>query len=296
MAMKFRNRSTTLFVRVGEIPLNGSAVSVATENEIVYSLLNTTKVGVYKILLGVLYGRSTASVAEQLQCSEEEAQAIKDSVFQGFPAIKKFENDSLEMARELGYVTTVCGRKRRLPDLQLPEYDFKWMKGKSNPYDDPLDFDTIDDNQVPDNICDYYWNRLQNARYKKEKNKIFRDAEAEGIDIISNRTKIARATRQCVNARIQGSAADLTKLAMIDLFANERLKELGFKMLLPVHDEIIAECPEVNAKECSNLLAQTMSKAAEKILGMPIKCDVTVSKCWYGVELEFEEDEDEDEE
>lgn len=238
------------------------------------------------ILLGVLYGRGTDSVAEQLHCSTDEAQAIKDSVFQGFPAIKRFEQDSLKMARELGYVTTVCGRKRRLPDLQLDEYEFKWKKGFSNPYDDPLDFDNLVDNSVPDEICDYYWNKLQNSSYKN-RNKVLAEADKDGIEIINNKTKIGNATRQCVNARIQGSAADLTKLAMIDLFANERLKELGFKLLIPVHDEVIAECPEENAKECATLLAGIMSKAAEKILEMPIKCDVVCSKAWYGEEIDL---------
>ena len=65
------------------------------------------------ILLGVLYGRGTASIGEQLGCTTEKAQQIKDSVFRGFPAIKQFEQDSLNMAHEIGYVTTVCGRKRR---------------------------------------------------------------------------------------------------------------------------------------------------------------------------------------
>lgn len=49
--------------------------------------------------------------------------------------------------------------------------------------------------------------------------------------------------------------------------------------------EVIAECPKENVKECSKLLAETMSKAAEKILEMPIKCDVSLSNCWYGNEI-----------
>ena len=110
-------------------------------------------------------------------------------------------------------------------------------------------------------------------------------ANKEHIWIIDNGKKIADAERQCVNSRIQGSAADLTKLAMIYLHKNARLKELGFKMLIPVHDEIIAECPLENAKECSELLAKTMSGAAEKILEMPIKCDVTISKEWYVLQV-----------
>ena len=191
------------------------------------------------------------------------------------------------MARELGYVTTVCGRKRRLPDLQLDDYEFQWKKGFSNPYDDPLDFNSVANSDVPDDICDYYWDRLMRARYKKDIQRVIEDADKQGIEVIDNRKKIADATRQCVNARIQGSAADLTKLAMIDLYNNERLKELGFKLLIPVHDEVIAECPEDNAKECAKLLADTMSKAAEKILEMPIKCDVECSKAWYGETIEL---------
>lgn len=232
------------------------------------------------ILLGVLYGRGTASVAEQLKCSIEEAENIKQSVFKGFPAIKKFEDDSLRMAKELGYVTTVCGRKRRLFDLQLPEYEFEWH-GDSN---DPLDFNSTNDEEVPEYLAIKYWNKLHSCRFNK-KMDIFKEANKEGVWIIDNTKKIADATRQCVNARIQGSAADLTKIAMIELNKNERLKELGFRMLIPIHDEILAECPEVNMRECSKLLAETMSKAAEKILQMPIKCDVAISKCWYGDEI-----------
>lgn len=185
------------------------------------------------ILLGVLYGRGTASIADQLGCEVDEAQSIKDSVFRGFPAIGQFEQSSLKMGEELGYVTTVCGRKRRLPDLQLPEYEFRF-KG-ANPYDDPLDFDNAYTNEVPDDICDYYYDRLVTASFK-QRQFIYKDAEKEGIEILSNTSKIAEAKRQCVNARIQGSAADLTKLAMISLYHNERLKELGFRMLIPVHD------------------------------------------------------------
>lgn len=53
--------------------------------------------------------------------------------------------------------------------------------------------------------------------------------------------------------------------------------------------ELIGECPIENAKECSQLLADTMSKAAEKLLKMPIKCDVAISYCWYGKEINIDE-------
>lgn len=239
------------------------------------------------ILLGVLYGRGTASIGEQLGCTTEKAQAIKDSVFRGFPAIKQFEQSSLDMARDIGYVTTVCGRKRRLPDLQLDEFEFKWVSGTS-PYVDLLDFTEQGNTDVPDSIKNKYLVRLKTCKFK-DKQKIVSDAYKEGIKVIDNGGKIADATRQCVNARIQGSAADLTKIAMIELNNNEELKQLGFRLLIPVHDEVIAECPEENMKECSELLAQTMSKAAERILEMPIKCDVEITRAWYGETVSGEE-------
>lgn len=238
------------------------------------------------ILLGVLYGRGEKSIGEQLGCSEQKAKEIKDSVFKGFPAIKQFEQDSLRMAYEKGYVTTVCGRKRRLPDLQLDEFEFK-SNGRATPNEDLLDFEEQRQSEVQE-VCDEliskYTVKLRNARFG-EKRKIFEEANKEGIWIVDNGGKIADAQRQCVNARIQGSAADLTKLAMIDLGNNKRLKELGFRLLIPVHDEVIAECPEENVKECSQLLSQVMSKAAEKILEMPIGCDVEITKNWYGEKI-----------
>lgn len=238
------------------------------------------------ILLGVLYGRGVNSIAEQLKCTPEKAQAIKDSVFKGFPAIKKFEDESLDMAYEIGYVTTVCGRKRRLPDLQLDEYEFKWKNGVA-PTIDVLDFDDEAETEIPERTIRKYLTQLHKCRFG-EKKKIFEKANEEGIWIVDNGGKIADASRQCVNSRIQGSAADLTKLAMIELNNNQRLKELGFRLLIPVHDEVIAECPEENVKECSKLLAETMSKAAERVLEMPIKCDVEITKAWYGEKVVIE--------
>lgn len=234
------------------------------------------------ILLGVLYGRGVPSIAEQLGCSVDKAQQIKDSVFKGFPAIKKFETDSLEMAREIGYVTTVCGRKRRLPDLQLDEFEFSWKDGIA-PDDDPLSFDdVVMESEIPERLIRKYTSQLHQCWGNQKREIMNKALEQDGLVIKDNGGKIADSERQCVNARIQGSAADLTKLAMIELRENSRLQELGFKILIPVHDEIIAECPEENAKECSELLAKTMSHAAEQILEMPIKCDVEITKQWYG--------------
>ena len=235
------------------------------------------------ILLGVLYGRGVVSISEQLGTTAKKAQEIKESVFKGFPAIKKFEEDSINMAKTRGYVKTVCGRKRRLPSMLKPDYEFKWIDGVPHD-DDVLDFDSELSEEVPLDIQRKYLRKLAACNFK-DKRKVFELANSEGVWIIDN--TMDKDTTKVVNARIQGSAADLTKLAMIKLHNDKRLKELGFRLLIPVHDELIAECPEENAKECSQLLAKIMSDAAEEILKMPIKCDVEVTKCWYGESVEL---------
>ena len=233
-----------------------------------------------------MYGRGLPSVAEQLNCTIEKAQIIQDKVFKGFPKLKEFEEKSQQFAMENGYVVTFWGRKRRLPDMQLPEYEFTYTDKKISENADLLDFDNEEtlSNEVPEYIQNRYIKQLNNARFS-QKRQIIQKALQDGIKIKDNGGFIAQATRQCVNSRIQGSAADLTKLAMIKLNNNEELKKLGFRMLIPVHDEIIAECTKETVKECSKLLADTMCKAAEEILNMPISCDVSLTNCWYGEEL-----------
>ena len=105
----------------------------------------------------------------------------------------------------------------------------------------------------------------------------------------NNETWIAR-RNGCVfitgNSRVQGSAADLTKLAMIELYNNRELKDLGFKMLIPIHDEILAECPRENAKRCGELMEQMMIDAARDLI-VPISCDAEFTEQWYGEPIEI---------
>ena len=235
----------------------------------------------------ILYGRSIPSIAEQLHCETAKAQQIYDDVLDKFTGLRAFKQDSEEMARKYGYVTTVWGRKRRLVDMQLPYYEFSYKDGQV-----PVDFDPLADSEenfsteVPEDICEKYTKKLLNAKYWKEKRKIKDELDKMGIEIKDNCKKIGDTTRQCVNARVQGSAADLTKLAMIELYNNQELQDLGFKMLIPIHDEILAECPRENAKRCGELMAQMMIDAARDLI-VPISCDAEYTEHWYGEPLEF---------
>jgi len=151
---------------------------------------------------GLLYGRGINSIAEQLHCSIEKAKGIQDKVFKGFPAIPKFEKDSKQMAREKGYVTTLWGRKRRLPNMQLDRYEFDFTEKQDKNFD-PLNFDGGQNEYIDYEAIEYYTNLLNKAYGRQQKEEIKAKARKEGIIIKDNSSYIADAERQCVNSRIQ---------------------------------------------------------------------------------------------
>lgn len=147
-------------------------------------------------------GRGINSVAEQLKTTTKKAQEIQDKIFKGFPAIKKFEEDSKQMAREKGYVTTLWGRKRRLPDMNLDKYEFDFTN-KQNMNFNPLDFNYNEEDYVDYDAIEKYTKLLDKAYGKQAKEQIKAKARQEGIIIKDNGGFIADAERQCVNSRIQ---------------------------------------------------------------------------------------------
>lgn len=229
----------------------------------------------------ICYGKGVKAIGEDLNISEKHAKEIYDAVLTAFPGLKKFMDDSQQMAIDKGYVTTNWGRKRRLPDMQLNDFEFFWLNGISNSFDPLADME--ENSEVPDDIVDYYWNKLHRCRSFKAMQRVIEEAKENNIKIVDNRKLIADATRQCVNSRVQGSAADLTKLALIKIYNCKELRDLGFRMLVPVHDEIIGEFPKQNAKRVSELIKDCMIHAAE--LSVPLKCDVEITECWYGDEV-----------
>lgn len=244
------------------------------------------------IVLGVCYGKGVAAIAEDLKIPKKKAQDIFDKIMGSFPGLKQFMIDSEEMAKTYGYVTTVWGRKRRLPNMQLEPYEFTYIGGAPKDFDplfDEEDEDSIDTiSEVSQEIRDKYTRLLNKTYSRKEKEIIKARAISEGIKIKDNGGYIAEATRQCVNSRIQGSAADQTKLAMILVGNDKKLRDLGFRILLPVHDELIGECPKEHAKEVAERFAYLMVKAAKDLV-VPSKCDVEITECWYGEPLHLED-------
>ena len=128
-----------------------------------------------------------------------------------------------------------------------------------------------------------YLERAKACKYKKELDQLKAEAEEKGIYIKDNSGFIATAERQCVNARIQGGAATMTKKAMISIANDKEMQELGFKLLIAVHDELIGECPEVNKDAVAERLSYLMKTAVPE-LSVPFKCDAEIEDHWYANE------------
>lgn len=244
------------------------------------------------VLLGLMYGRGQASIAEQTGSTLEEAKNLIDTFYSEFPNVRKWMNKVELGAEKNGYVETLCGRRRELPDALLDDYEFKNIGGKPKDFN-PLDFSSESElnYDVDEETKKYYINKLNSSCGWKIKNEVIQQARADGIEIKDNSQYKARAKRQSVNTIIQGTAADMSKLAMIKCAQNEELRRLGYRLLFPVHDEIIAEAPIENAKRCGELMSQMMIEAANEICpSVPFKCDTEYMKNWSGDSWDCDED------
>lgn len=241
------------------------------------------------VVLGLMYGRGDASVGEQLGIPVEEARELSKALFNAFPKMKQYIEDTKAAVKKIGYTTTLWGRRRYLDYITKEKYEYKY--GVNRPVNfDPL-FDSEDDGsqEVSQEIKDYYNEILDKANYGKRK-QIIADAERNGILIEDNGYWIAESERQVVNSIVQGSAADMTKRAMVALYNNKELNDLGFRLLMSVHDENIGECPKENVKRVTQLLSEVMIAANNKCC-VPMKCDAEISECWYGPSIRLDEEE-----
>lgn len=241
------------------------------------------------ILLGVTYGRGAASVGEQLGKSKEQAQEIIDKFFTAFPKVKNWIDDTHKKVRNVGYVEDWYGRRRRLPDILLPKFEltstiqedsiknFNPFIGCKDRVDEGIEYKIKE-----------YTQKLEKARWGKPLNDVIEKARQDGIHVKNNSSFIAQAERQSVNAIIQGGAATLTKLAMINIDKDEELNKLGFRLLVTIHDEVLGECPKENAEQAAKRLVQVMVDTAKPYIEVPMKCDPYCVTNWYYDELSAE--------
>jgi len=162
---------------------------------------------------GIVYGMSDYGLEQATSFSREEASQFIARYFEKYPRIREYLEAVKEQARRLGYVETVLGRRRLVPEINSA-------------------------------------------------NRMVREA----------------AERMAINAPVQGSSADVIKVAMIDLHRQMETRKLDSRMVLQIHDELLFEVPEAELEEMKSLVAELMPGAVE--LRVPLKVDIKAGRNW----------------
>lgn len=233
------------------------------------------------ILLGILYGRGARSVGEQIGKTKEEAQKIIDKFFASFPKVKEWVNSTQNKARELGYVEDWFGRKRHLPDVNLPKYVLTYTDGREVGTREFNPLFGCKGKLVEDTEIKKWTKMCYESRGFADLEEIKSKAKIHNIEVTDNTGIIAKAERQSVNSIVQGGAATLTKMAMRNLYFDEELRKLDFHMLITVHDEILGECPEENAEAVAERMSQVMIDTSKPYMNVPMSTDMDIGPRWY---------------
>jgi len=162
---------------------------------------------------GIVYGLSAFGLADRLQISQEEAQEFIDRYLERFPKVREFIEGTIEHAREHGFVSTLFGRIRRIPELRA---------------------------------------RQRQTRLLGE--------------------------RLAVNMVIQGTAADIIKVAMVRCRNELRDAGLATRLVLQIHDELLFEAPEAEVERASEIVRAEMAGAFD--LDPPLEVDVASGRDW----------------
>ena len=220
------------------------------------------------IILATMYGMGKRSVARKLGITTAEADEMLNAFYSQYEGVKKAIDFSVSYCKKYGFVEDVAGRKRRLPNIQLPKYQTMFIT-------EP----TIS-NKSAERILRAVLDSKEKLS-KEELAELRKQAKENNIIIVSNEELIKKAERQSFNARIQGGAATLTKMIMVMVARDPLIKKLGGRIVFQIHDELILDCPVENAeaiKDRLRLIMENSSTAVEIVL--PMKCDMTVESRW----------------
>ena len=162
---------------------------------------------------GIVYGISAFSLAQDIGVYTNEAKAYMDAYLERYHGVRDYMKNIVESAKEKGYVSTIYGRRRYLPELKSSNFNMRSF-----------------------------------------------------------------GERVALNMPVQGTAADIIKLAMVNV--HRRLKETGLKarLILQVHDELIVECPGEEAEQVRDILTEEMENAAH--LSVPLVAEAHIGHSW----------------
>lgn len=296
-----------------EIEENGKKIICGYKTNMNKQGKERRKVG--KVLqLAATYGMSGATAGSNMGKSADDGELLLAKFFKKFHGVADTIANSKKFLRETGYVEDWAGRRRHLPEINLDKYtvhlkdnneiaNFNPFLGCANRDDqrDPLVIkwkgkvnEMVEKSQEAQKKRIASWNE-KHPEFAKEwtpngemSNKAYetlaKEALVEGVIIGANTGKIAQAERQCFNARIQGGAASLTKLAMINIDRDPLLNELDAHLIITVHDEVLVECPALYADQVEQRLPQIMIDTAKPYINVPMRCDPYNVSRWYADE------------
>lgn len=234
------------------------------------------------VLLALTYGMGPGTLAKRINKTNKEAQEIFDNFFKSFPKVEELINSSKQFLKDHGYVEDWAGRRRHLTDYFLPPYEATY---KDEETVIAKTFNPIlgcENRPLSDDVLTKWIIRAQASKGNKAFDQLAKDAMTQdNVILTANTGRIAQAERQCLNARIQGSAASLTKLAMIQIHNSQELKDLDAKLVMTIHDEVMLECPALYAEQASEILPRIMIDAAAPYIDVPMKCDPAIESRWY---------------
>ena len=164
---------------------------------------------------GIIYGMSPYGLSQSLKIEVNKAKDFIDAYFERYPAIRLYLEGLIEEAMQNGYVTTILGRRRYIPEINSSDGRLK-----------------------------------------------------------------AFAQRTAVNTPIQGSAADIIKVAMISI--NNKIKGMKSKMIMQVHDELVFDVPKNESEKMRRIIKDGMEKVIE--LKVPIEAHVEMGPNWLQME------------
>ena len=120
----------------------------------------------------LLYSKGIKSISEDLHITIEKAQEVYDAILKAFPQLADWIKSTQEKAQELGYVDGMFGRRRRLPDIKLPPYEFEFKMEL--------------DNKSKEYYTNLYTKKLDSIFKQDDKQKVINDAKHKGIIIKQN--------------------------------------------------------------------------------------------------------------
>lgn len=163
---------------------------------------------------GIVYGISSFGLSQDLSISKKEAAAYIEQYFETYPQVKNFLDKTVEQAKEKGYVVTLYGRRRPIPELSS-----------------------------------------------------------------SNFMQRSFGERVAMNSPIQGTAADIMKIAMIHVWERMKREKLQSRLILQVHDELLIETLKQEEEQVRQILSEEMKQAAD--LSVTLEIDLHTGSNWY---------------